>query len=332
MNTHSNPSRRILRAAFLTLTISALPLPAFGYGDAGHQTVGAIADRLIAGSPNTVAHVHALIGNETLEHTATWADTAKHPGHNPTAEMQAFIAANPHLSPTPGPHDQNSYHFTDMPFQETHYRAGSVGASKIDVVHMIRNCIAILEGHSTATNNPTGIPPQTALRLLVHYVGDIHQPLHVGAAYFGPNAQPVNPNTSAGSNADQGGNLISFHDRVLNKDTKLHSYWDTPTVRNAMAAANVQTPGAFAQVIVATPPQGWDSGPFMSGWPVKWANEMLPIAAQAHNKLTFTGTTNNWTAQSNDLAGYDQWAAAQVRTEIARAGFRLAAILKKIWP
>lgn len=33
-----------------------------------------------------------------------------------------------------------------------------------------------------------------------------------------------------------------------------------------------------------------------------------------------------------DLPTYDQWAAAQARTEIARAGYRLAAILKKIWP
>jgi len=36
--------------------------------------------------------------------------------------------------------------------------------------------------------------------------------------------------------------------------------------------------------------------------------------------------------QTIDLPGYDQWSSAQVRTEIARAGYRLAAILKKIWP
>jgi hypothetical protein len=37
-------------------------------------------------------------------------------------------------------------------------------------------------------------------------------------------------------------------------------------------------------------------------------------------------------ATTADLPCYDQWASTQVRTEIARAGFRLAAILKKIWP
>jgi hypothetical protein len=237
--------------------------------------------------------------------------------------MMAFIHANPH----PSAHDHRNYHFTDIPIQETHYRALSVGAKNTDIVHMIRNCIAILEGHGNATNNPTGIPQSTALRLLVHYVGDIHQPLHVGSVYFAPNAQPANPNTTANTKFATGGNSINFID---GKD--LHTYWDTPTVVKAMADAHAASPGAFAQVIIANPPTGWDSGPFMSGWSVKWANEVIPISTAAHNKLSFTVTGNKWTAQATDLPGYKQWSSAQVRTEIARAGFRLAAILKKIWP
>ncbi|HXM33088.1 MAG TPA: S1/P1 nuclease, partial [Chthoniobacterales bacterium] len=188
--------------------------------------------------------------------------------------------------------------------------------------------IAILEGHSNATNNPTGIPPSTALRLLVHYVGDIHQPLHVGAVYFGPNAQPANPNTTTGTKFATGGNAIAFKGTPAD----LHTYWDTPTVSKAMADAHAQTPGAFAQIIIANPPQGWESGPFMSGWSVKWANEVIPISTVAHNKLSFSVNGQKWSAQTNDFPGYNQWAAAQVRTEIARAGYRLAAILKKIWP
>src|SRR5436309_2521608 len=94
MNTHRNVSTRLFRAAFVALILAALPFSAFGYGNEGHQTVGAIADKLIAKSPNTVAHVRALIGNETLEHSAIWGDTAKRPPANPTAEMKAFIAAN----------------------------------------------------------------------------------------------------------------------------------------------------------------------------------------------------------------------------------------------
>lgn len=103
-------------------------------------------------------------------------------------------------------------------------------------------------------------------------------------------------------------------------------------MRKAMAAAHAQTPRGFAQKIIANPPQGWESGSFMSTWSVKWADELLPIANEAHTRLTFTANAKSWTAHSNNLAGYDKWAAGQVRTEIGRAGYRLAAILKKIWP
>jgi hypothetical protein len=326
LKTNQNIRGRIVRAVLRAFVTTMLASTALGYGNEGHQTVGAIADTLIANSPNTVAHVRALIGNETLERASTWADDCKYHLNPHDHDMVAFVSANPHVQGSSGPHDHHAYHYTDIPIQETRYRAGSVGAKPIDVVHMLRNCIAIIEGHSNATNNPTGITQKTALRLLVHYVGDIHQPLHVGTAYFGTNAQLVNPNTTTGAQADQGGNLIGFH------DTNLHAYWDTTAVQNAMAAAHVQTPRAFARTIIRNPPLGWETSFFISGWAVKWANEVMPISTEAYTKLSFRANPPGWTAQTRNLAAYDQWAAAQVRTEIARAGYRLAAILKKIWP
>ena len=71
-------------------------------------------------------------------------------------------------------------------------------------------------------------------RLLVHSVGDIHQPLHVGAAYFDASGQPANPNTTPGTKFATGGNAINFH------STNLHSYRDSVTVTNAMAAAGLR--------------------------------------------------------------------------------------------
>src|SRR5262245_25652825 len=64
----------MIRAVLVTFAATVLPSTVFSYGPEGHQTVGAIADKLIANSPNTVSHVRALIGNETLEHASTWAD------------------------------------------------------------------------------------------------------------------------------------------------------------------------------------------------------------------------------------------------------------------
>ena len=52
-----------------------------------------------------------------------------------------------------------------------------------DIVHMMRYCIAVLKGEEPE-NNPRGITKPIAIILLAHFVGDIHQPLHVGAEYF----------------------------------------------------------------------------------------------------------------------------------------------------
>ena len=65
-----------------------------------------------------------------------------------------FVKANPQMGHNQGAHDHHAYHYTDIPIQEKTYRANSVGASKINVVHMVRNCIAIIEGNSSGTNWP----------------------------------------------------------------------------------------------------------------------------------------------------------------------------------
>jgi len=48
---------------------------------------------------------------------------------------------------------------------------------------MINYCIGVLKG-TVHQPNVRKITPSVAVILLAHYVGDMHQPLHVGAAYF----------------------------------------------------------------------------------------------------------------------------------------------------
>src|SRR5205823_5302485 len=90
-----------------------------------------------------------------------------------------------------------------------------------------------LERAATLPDELRGDEPETnarkitrpvALVLLAHYVGDIHQPLHVGAAYFDSNGKLIDPNTDDSAMEDKGGNAISFG------GTTLHGYWDSDTV------------------------------------------------------------------------------------------------------
>lgn len=327
MKTPINPSSFLRRSigAFLAglSTILLIPGIAFGYGNEGHRTVGAIADKLIQGT-NAEQHVKELLGNESLEIAALWADEVK--GDSLTSEMKAYVKNNPR---------HKSYHFTDIPIQESAYRDNSEGARPEDVVHMIRRCILILEGKDKPSTNPTGITKKEALRLLAHFVGDIHQPLHVGAAFFDAADQLANPNTVKGMSETQGGNFIQYRG-------KLHSYWDTQTVKNAMRNANAATPRRYASILAQTPPSGVSSGMFISQWSRSWADEMIPLARQAHEKLTFgprhTVTEFGkkhpvWPARANDgNNAYDRFASEVTARNLALGGHRLAALLKKIWP
>src|ERR1700679_2892738 len=79
---------------------------AFGWGDEGHRTIGAMADKLIVGTA-AAAHVHELLTNETLSVASVWADQVKG-RRDQTPEMLQFKQNNPHHS---------VFHYTDIPFE-----------------------------------------------------------------------------------------------------------------------------------------------------------------------------------------------------------------------
>ena len=88
--------------------------------------------------------------------------------------------------------------------ESANYASGKVGRSQWDIVHMISYCVAVLRGE-IPEENPRKITKAVAIILLAHYVGDIHQPLHVGAQYFDQSGRPVNPDLGKPALEDQGG-------------------------------------------------------------------------------------------------------------------------------
>lgn len=319
MNNNSIPfiHRSWVAIGLSAFCAAAFTTTAFGFGPKGHQTVGAVADLLLAGT-NAERHVREILGPEKLEQAALWADQVK--GSHLPAEMQAFVDRNPR---------HKTYHYTDIPIQEAAYRGNSKGARPDDVVRMIRRCISVLEGHGA---NPTNLTQKEALRLLAHYLGDIHQPLHVGAGYFDAQDHLANPNQVAGTSETQGGGWIKYRGG-------LHGYWDGDTVELAMSAAHVTTPSAFAVRLKQNPPAGWQTPGFFSSWSTSWATEMLPDAKKAYSLLTFgprhmTGNPPHpeWPATAASDNAYDSWAKGVVKRNLALAGYRLAAVLQRIWP
>src|SRR5664279_6309823 len=157
-------------------------LPAFGWGPEGHNLVARLAAAHL--TPAAAARVAEILGpGITMQSISSWPD-----------QIRRDRAAT-------GP-----WHYVDIPIDKPH-------------LDMARDCpkgdcvLAKIEDFRKALKDPATAPePQReALMFLVHFVGDMHQPLHCA------------------DNADQGGNkvLVKYGNRGGDRPYNLHSLWDS---------------------------------------------------------------------------------------------------------
>ena len=332
------------------------------WGNDGHRAVGAIADQLLKGS-NAQQHVQALLlPGESLEKISTWADCVKGTYCGPqSAEMTSYVAANPKHS---------EYHYTDVPFQLPSYHDHGVGTAEDDIVQTAKQCIAVLQGKADAATNPHNFTPRQALLILTHLAGDIAQPLHVGAGFVSKDGRFVAPTQAqldAGEVFDaRGGNNLLLDDVKLSASSErlipppaaenveppgpprapratrpLHSYWDGTVVNYAFRLIDARSPGQFAEAVVAANPAvAADNGDPL-GWPNQWAEQALSVSKRAYDGVV-PGAASKQTSKSTGAvyytwpvsapADYPVPTSADARTQLTRGGYRLAAVLKAIWP
>jgi hypothetical protein len=365
------------RGILIAFALIAFRISTFAYGPLGHQIVGAIADERLANTP-TSAKVSALLDGLTLEKAALIPDEIKgwdkngidnprsfHYSAHRTIDQQLrdFWRANqPRRDPDSPAPSHHWFHYTDVPVIPAQaYRAGTIGRSDWDIVHMIPFCIDVLQGR-VPEQNARKITKTVALILLAHYVADIHQPLHVGAQYFDRYGRPTDPDKDKSALADEGGNTFTLE---LSDETprrrgvrkkKLHGFWDY----DAVNALFLQVPTTLrkkeleAQIeplkkdlihdMATREPRNWQMPTNVSvdSYAEMWADEILPIAREAHARLEFrnvkpfldegrivaTGDAIEKPAPNHIL--YRAWATSVVREELHKAGWRLADLLEKI--
>lgn len=103
-------------------------------------------------------------------------------------------------------HDYDAMHYIDIPF--------STDGTPLPPVQSVNAVWAVQTSIKTLSNSDsTTVEKGTALRILVHVVGDLHQPLHA--------ATRVSRQYPEG---DRGGNLVILHKNRIAKN--LHAYWD----------------------------------------------------------------------------------------------------------
>jgi hypothetical protein len=347
------------------------------YGPLGHEIVGGIADERLANTP-TAAKISALLDGMRLEKAALIPDEIKRwdkrgvdgprsfrysAYRNLDRQLRDFWRANPpsHDADSAAP-SHHWFHYTDVPvIPVQRYRDRATGRSRWDVVHMIPFCIDVLQGR-IPDQNQRKITKPVALILLAHYVADIHQPLHVGAAYFDTQGDTIDPEKNKTALPDEGGNLFTLQlrdepprRRGIRKK-KLHGFWDNDTVNGLF----VQVPSTLAKrqvdaqieplkhqlirEMATREPRNWQmpSSISIESCAEIWADEILPIAQEAHRRLEFRivrplveynrviAGGEAFEKPAADQTVYRLWASAVVRDELHKAGWRLADLLEKI--
>jgi hypothetical protein len=364
----------------LLLAISAIlssTTAAQAYGPLGHEIVGAIADERLAGTP-MAAKIVVLLDGFSLEKAAVIADEIKGWDKNGVDDPRSFhYSAHRKIDrqlrdfwranqPT---HDLNStapshhwFHYTDVPVVPPQkYRDGTAGRSKWDIVHMIPYCVQILQGR-LPEQNERKITKPVALILLAHYVADIHQPLHVGAEYFDAQGRVADPDKDKSALADEGGNTFTLElsdepprGRGMHKK-KFHGFWDYDAVNTLFPRVPGTLGKSELQALIeplkkeqdhemAThEPRNWRMPPSVpvDTYAEMWADEILPIAREAHERVQFTNVhpqqeEDRVVASGEadekprpDKMNYRVWATNIVRDELHKAGWRLADLLEKI--
>jgi hypothetical protein len=285
-----NHSSRHHRLLFLATGILLLALgqPAWAWGPEGHVIVARIAELHL--SPSALKAVTAALNstNDPATHirisddgVANWPDRIRQ------------------QRPESGP-----WHFVDIPFTATGYEVqrdctehqGCV----VEAVERFRK--------EWVDAQATYVTRNEALRFLVHFMGDIHQPLHC-----------------AERNGDKGGNGCLVLWPGDPKPFKLHAVWDGTILRKSLREQNL-TPLAYAEKLndAIKPAQrtAW-----LTGKPVDWANDSHQLAVE---KVYHSIPSNGPPAELNEK--YIESSQALVDQQLMKAGLRLAALLNEAAP
>lgn len=152
------------------------------WGPAGHRCTALVAERHL--TPAARKEVQALLDGDSMAKASTWAD-----------EIRSDPDWN-HASP---------WHYVNIEDDETYATAPKSPGG--DVIEAIRRMSDVLKDR----RQPKAKRAE-ALRFLIHFVGDIHQPLHVGRR------------------TDLGGNRVVV--RWFGEETNLHSVWDSGIINH----------------------------------------------------------------------------------------------------
>ncbi|MDP9168987.1 MAG: acetamidase/formamidase family protein [Acidobacteriota bacterium] len=306
-------------------TIVLFPLlagTAFGWGCEGHQMVALIARAHL--TPEVSAAVDQLLAQSPID------PALKRFCQDPPPDPMSVAATWPDDIRTTN--HTGAWHFVDIPLTAT-ATGGSVdawcppvaeSANGKDRPGCVTNAIAYQLAILRDKNQPA-MARADALRYIIHFAGDIHQPLHDS------------------DNGDRGGNCTAMKFFQEDRPANLHAIWDYKLLERELTAKKT-TPAEYAHTLdqkFATEGEAWRS---QKPDPVAWAWEghRLAVATTYGDlKPSIPLETPNPAADCNAerdkvtalhiVIGdkYFEDSAPKIDEQIAKAGNRLAALLNQ---
>ena len=281
----------------LGLALAWLPLAAWGWGPEGHAIVGEIAEFHL--TPRTQEALRELLGSQRIAdyEVAVWPDVIR--GNREYAEKYPY---------------NGRWHFVefDVSLRYNDEFELALPEDGNDIVSQIRRWRGAL-----AAGEIDGEARLDALRFLVHFVGDVHQPLHCAFRYgdMGGNMLPVNSFRGRHYSFDPG--------TAMDYPPSVHSVWDEALVFEAMEGESVKEVAARLNKEI---------GPgHVARWstddPYHWAVDSYWRARKdAYRWTDGTKLPYTWTRPGMDMTSenYIDSKLHIVREQLQKGGVRLA--------
>lgn len=256
----------------LGVILPLIPMSGFAWGVTGHRVVAEIASRHL--SPQARKAITALLGPQSMAMVANWPDFIK--------------------SDTTHKYDHTSpWHYLDFPANSSREQFDEIlkaHATGENLYAQTQACIKKLKDPTTSKADKV-----FALTFLIHMVGDMHQPLHIGR------------------DEDQGGNKIPV--MWFDRQSNLHRVWDEQLIE-------------FQQLSYTEYTQALDTASakevrtLQSGSIGDWMYDSNQLSNKVYS-LT----------HANDKLSYryNYWFIADVNRQLLKGGLRLAALLNQIY-
>lgn len=248
-------------------TIALISFTCSAWSQKGHDVTAYIAEKHL--TPRTAAAVDSLLQGMSMVYWANWLDNASH---------------------TPEYAYSKTWHYNNVDANETYDTRRP--APDGDAITALRHTIGVLAGDRQW---PQG-SPELALKMLIHIMADIHQPLHMGHA------------------TDLGGNRVKV--KYFGRDTNLHALWDNalPEATHKWSYTEWQQ-----QIDRATPSE---QAVIISGNIDDWARQSVAAAADIYRDMP-----EGKDVSYNDIA---RWAPL-VEEQYLKGSLRLAHVLNLIF-